>query len=188
MPTYRSLLQKLRQNPAPRTRRAPDLTLRDYTQAEVLDLLAKFANPKLPVRSTAEAVPWFRPFMMLDQEVFCVLPLDGSGRAKSVSALEITKGLVDRSFIHPRELFREAIKQNAVSIIIAHNHPSGNLEASDADLEATRRIVAASKVMGIPLLDHVIVSHQGYFSIREHHPETFYDPQGRAFSEKAELK
>lgn len=187
MPTYRSLLQKLHRNPAPRTRRAPDFSQRDYTQAEVLNLLAKFANPKLPIRSTPEAVPWFRPFMMLDQEVFCVLPLDGAGRAKSVSAMEITRGLVDRSFIHPREVFREAIKQNAVSIIIAHNHPSGSLKPSDADLEATRRVYAASKVIGIPLLDHIIISSQGYYSIREENSDTFYEPVGRAFAEKAEL-
>ncbi len=85
----------------------------------------------------------------------------------------ITVGLANQSQIHPREVFRPAILDAAVSILIAHNHPSGNLEPSEADLVATRRLVEVSKTIGIPVLDHVIVSQQGFLSIREKFPGYF---------------
>jgi len=67
-------------------------------------------------------------------------------------------GTLNESLVHPREIFQEALKQNACSVILAHNHPSGSNEPSQSDLEITRRIKDAGKIMGIEVLDHIIVT------------------------------
>ncbi len=82
-------------------------------------------------------------------------------------------GTLDASLIHQREIFAYALSVHASRIIIAHNHPSGSNEPSAQDLEATQAIVRAGEVMGIPLLDHIVVSDNGYSSIRERNPEVF---------------
>lgn len=82
-------------------------------------------------------------------------------------------GTLDSSLIHQREVFSYALSVHASRIIIAHNHPSGSNIPSIQDLEATSAIVKAGEVMGIPLLDHIVVSDNGYSSIRETNPELF---------------
>ena len=77
-------------------------------------------------------------------------------------------GIVNRSLVHPREVFRRAITDNAAAIIVAHNHPSGSLEPSDEDHEVTRRLVEAGQLLGISVLDHLVISREGYFSFLEH--------------------
>src|SRR5688572_4634913 len=67
----------------------------------------------------------------------------------------VTIGLANQSQVHPRETYKWAVRHNAESIMVAHNHPSGNLESSESDLAATRRLCEAGKLMGIPLLDHL---------------------------------
>ena len=67
-------------------------------------------------------------------------------------------GTLNANLVHPREVFQEALKQNACSVILAHNHPSGDNEPSEDDLEITKRIIAAGKIMGIEVLDHVIIA------------------------------
>jgi DNA repair protein RadC len=81
----------------------------------------------------------------------------------------VSVGTVDASIAHPREVFEPAIRHNASSIIVAHNHPSGQLEPSSEDLAVTQRLHEAGQLLGIPLLDHVIVSTQSHFSFREQH-------------------
>jgi DNA repair protein RadC len=100
-----------------------------------------------------------------------VLTLDGNNQI--IKKHTITVGLANQSHIHPRETFFPAIQDRAVSILVAHNHPSGNLEPSEADLVATKRLVEVSKTMGIPLLDHLIVSENGFLSLRERFPAYF---------------
>ena len=78
-----------------------------------------------------------------------------------------TVGLVDRVVMHPREIFAEAIKERAVSVVIVHNHPSGQLTPSQADRILTARISKAGKLLGIKVLDHLIISTNGYYSFRE---------------------
>ena len=81
----------------------------------------------------------------------------------------ISKGTVSETIVHPREVFRSAVKPLASGIIIAHNHPSGNVAPSKQDIETTTRIEAAGKIMGIPLIDHIIVgfdTHE-YYSMKE---------------------
>ena len=80
----------------------------------------------------------------------------------------VTQGLLDRTVVHPREVFAEAIKRRASAIIIAHNHPSGCLEPSEADKEITQRLSLAGNILGVKLLDHLIFTEEGFFSFREH--------------------
>jgi DNA repair protein RadC len=105
------------------------------------------------------------------QECVVVLTLDGNNQV--IKSHTITRGLANQSQIHPRETFYPAIHDRAVSILVAHNHPSGNLEPSEADLIATRRLVEVSKTLGIPVLDHLIVAEGGFLSIREKYPAYF---------------
>ena len=89
-----------------------------------------------------------------DQEHFLVFTLDNKNRIKGFS--EITRGLLDRSHIHPREIFKFAVINSASKIIIAHNHPSGELTPSPQDIECTKNIIKCGELMGIPLVDSII--------------------------------
>lgn len=77
-------------------------------------------------------------------------------------------GSLNTSVAHPREIFKGAVRYSAARVIIAHNHPSGNTDPSEADLSFTRRLVDAGEMMGIEVIDHIIVGEQCYFSLREH--------------------
>ena len=76
-------------------------------------------------------------------------------------------GTLNASLVHPREIFAEALKQNAASLILVHNHPSGDPEPSEDDLEITKRIQEAGKIMGIDVLDHIIITKNKPFSFKE---------------------
>ena len=94
------------------------------------------------------------------QEYFVCLTLDGANRL--IAKRIITIGTLTSSLVHPREVFADAITDRAASIIVAHNHPSGNLEASDADRAVTRRLNEAGSLLGINLIDHLIVTGSSY--------------------------
>lgn len=76
-------------------------------------------------------------------------------------------GSLNSSIVHPREIFREAVKRSAASIIVAHNHPSGNPSPSPEDIEVTKRLVEAGSIMGIELLDHLIIGDHRFISLKE---------------------
>ncbi len=88
-------------------------------------------------------------------------------RNKLIAADQLSVGILNANLIHPRETFALAIRRNAASIMLAHNHPSGDLEPSVDDLDITTRLTTAGKIMGIELLDHLIVSSASYLSFRE---------------------
>ena len=102
----------------------------------------------------------------LSEENTVVITLNGAHEVLGV--YNVGKGLVDRTLVHPREVFRPAIADNAAAIALAHNHPSGNLNPSDADRNVTGRIKRAGEYIGISLLDHLIVTRDGFYSFREH--------------------
>lgn len=81
--------------------------------------------------------------------------------------VEVSKGTANEATFHAREVFKAAIIHNATSVIIVHNHPSGELSVSNADKETTKQIMAAGKLLNIPLVDHIIVSNEGYLSLKE---------------------
>ena len=100
------------------------------------------------------------------KERFAVLTLNGAHEV--LAARVISVGLVNRTVVHPREVFAEAIADRACAIIAAHNHPSGRLDPSPEDREITERLRDAGRTLGIPLLDHVIFCPDGYWSFVEH--------------------
>ncbi len=101
----------------------------------------------------------------LHQEEFRVLMLNIKNNLIRKSVISI--GTISETLIHPREIFREAIKESAASIIIAHNHPSGDLKPSREDIETTKRLLKVSRLIGIPLLDHLILTSTSYCSMQE---------------------
>lgn len=98
-------------------------------------------------------------------EVFAILCLNT--KKKVAGAHIISQGSLSSSIVHPREVFKAAILNNAASIILAHNHPSGDPEPSREDIETTRRLVEAGEILGIRVLDHIIIGEQRYLSMRE---------------------
>lgn len=80
---------------------------------------------------------------------------------------DISIGTLNETLVHPREVFEPAIRLLAACIIVAHNHPSGDLEPSDEDLKLTQRLQSVGELAGIPVIDHFIVSSAGYMSFKE---------------------
>lgn len=99
-----------------------------------------------------------------DKEHFWVIIVDTRNRVKFVEL--VSMGTMNSSLVHPREIFRRAIRRGASSIILGDNHPSGNPEPSEEDLRITRRLVEAGKIIGIEVLDHVVIGSSG-FSFKE---------------------
>jgi len=119
------------------------------------------------ITSAAQVYRAFAPQLAdLEQEVFMVLLLDRKQRIKRV--VEVSVGTLDSSLVHPREVFKEAIREAACSVLAIHNHPSNDPSPSAEDLYLTRRLTAAGDVLGLTLLDHVIVCRGGYYSFQEH--------------------
>jgi len=99
------------------------------------------------------------------QEVFMVMALDGASEIIYTKTIFI--GTLNQSLVHPREVFSDAIRERAAGVIIAHNHPSGTLEASRADITITARLKESGKLLGIELLDHIIITENGYYSFND---------------------
>jgi DNA repair protein RadC len=99
------------------------------------------------------------------QEYFLSVTLDGASHIINTRTVFI--GTLNQSLVHPREVFADAIADRAAGIIIAHNHPSGTCEPSRADIQITQRLKEVSKLVGIELLDHVILTKDGYYSFSD---------------------
>jgi len=100
-----------------------------------------------------------------DREHFCVLYLDRKGGL--VIKEDVSVGGLSSSIVHPREVFKTAVKCSAASIILVHNHPSGDPTPSREDIEITRRLIEAGSIMGIEVLDHLIIGQNKYCSLKE---------------------
>jgi DNA repair protein RadC len=121
---------------------------------------------KLQIRSPEDVVQRFAPKLKdLQFEVFLALLLDSANHL--LCDVEVSKGILNSSLSHPREVFRRAITEPAASIILLHNHPSGNPEPSSEDLQITKQLVEAGKIIGIPVHDHIIVAGNSYTSFAE---------------------
>lgn len=101
----------------------------------------------------------------LDQEVFYVLDLDTKG--KVLDTREVFKGSLSELTIHPREIFKQSIRNSAASIICLHNHPSGLANPSLADLFITKQLINAGNILQLSILDHIIIAKEGYCSLKE---------------------
>ena len=121
---------------------------------------------KFTVRSPKDAATFLMADMTsLNQENFVVLFMNVKNQVLHRQTIFI--GSLNASIVHPREIFREAVKRSAASIICAHNHPSGNPSPSPEDIEVTKRLQEAGKIMGIELLDHVIIGDHQFISLKE---------------------
>lgn len=98
------------------------------------------------------------------QEYFLTLTLDGASRL--IQKRTVFIGTLNKSIVHPREVFADAVSDRAAGIIFVHNHPSGNTEPSEEDFAITERLLAAAQMMGIDVIDHIIVGRDGYFSFQ----------------------
>jgi DNA repair protein RadC len=98
------------------------------------------------------------------KEYFLAILLDTRNRLIKVA--EISVGSLDSSIVHPREVFKEAISASAASVIFVHNHPSGDTEASEDDVNLTKRLGEAGRIVGIDVLDHVIIGGRNYASLK----------------------
>lgn len=125
----------------------------------------KCTNPK-------EVAHIARHFITNDlQEHFIVFNLDNKSRVMSVKLMYL--GTSDEISISPKEIMRDAIKDNAYSMIVVHNHPSGDITPSQADISSTKRLAEISRLVGVNLLDHIIVTNDDYSSMRQDDPEIF---------------
>lgn len=120
---------------------------------------------KKRIERPADVLPVVGHYQDRPAEHFLSLSLNG---AHELIALRVvTIGLINRTIVHPREVFADPLQDRATSIIVCHNHPSGNLEPSAEDTEVTRQLRDAGEILGIKLLDHIIFSAEGYYSFLE---------------------
>jgi DNA repair protein RadC len=139
--------------------------------AKIAELVASYElasryllDPEQPIIDSPDrAVEQLADIRDKKQEYFVCLTLDGANRL--IAKRIITIGTLTSSLVHPREVFADAITDRAASIIVAHNHPSGNLQASDADRAVTERLQEAGELLGIKLLDHMVVTTKSHASI-----------------------
>lgn len=119
-----------------------------------------------PHRSAADVFERYR-YRLADAPVeqFHALLLDVKHRP--VRDVRVSAGILDGSLIHPREVFAEAVRERAASVLLVHNHPSGDPSPSAEDREVTRRLRSAGGIVGIPVLDHVIIGDRTFYSFRE---------------------
>ena len=122
-------------------------------------------NPTKKITAPGDAYPMLLEYSSERSEYFIVMTLNG--QHEPINTRVISMGLVNRTLVHPREVFYPAVKDNAATILMCHNHPSGNFEPSQEDIEVTRRLNQAGKIMGIEILDHMIISEKGYYSFLE---------------------
>ncbi len=121
---------------------------------------------RIPMDSPAAAAAALsNDLMWQTQERFAVLLLDVKHRL--IGTQVITIGTATETLAHPRDIFREVIRQGATRVIVAHNHPSGNVEPSTEDIVLTRQLLSGAQFLGIPLLDHLILGNGDHCSLRQ---------------------
>jgi len=120
----------------------------------------------LRISFSPEVLPLIRHLADRKQEHFLCISLNGANEVIAVRTVSV--GLVDKTHVHPREVFADPITDRASAVIVAHNHPTGNLMPSREDLEMTRTLKGAGETLGIKLLDHIIFNQKGYYSLLEH--------------------
>ncbi|HEY1835960.1 MAG TPA: DNA repair protein RadC [Candidatus Saccharimonadales bacterium] len=120
-----------------------------------------------PLRTQQDILARLGDIRTRQQEYFICLSLDGGQRL--IAQRTITIGTLDTVLAHPREVFADAIADRAASVIVAHNHPSGDVAPSQKDVALTQQLAAAGQLLGIPLRDHLILTKTEHFSYRQHH-------------------
>ena len=158
--------------------RSPEelMRIKGIGEAKAVGLVAAFEigrrlqgqrdDPKVILRSPEDVAKLMIPRLRdISREIFFVLILDSQNAL--VREVELTSGTLNASLVHPREVFKAAIDHRAASIIVVHNHPSGNREPSREDILITKQLAEAGKIVDIPLHDHVIVAGNSHTSLAE---------------------
>lgn len=117
------------------------------------------------VSGAKDVLPFLNDIENKQQEYFVCISLNGANEI--IEKRIVTVGLLDKSQVHPREVFADVITDRAASVIFAHNHPSGELKPSNNDLRIHEQLTEAAKILGIKVLDHIIVSKRGFYSFQE---------------------
>ena len=134
--------------------------------AAALELGRRRSNHlRAPIKSPYDIVPFLKNYAVSEKEHFLLVTLNGGHEIIQIHVISV--GTLNRTLIHPREVFSVAMRDNAAAIIVSHNHPSGNCQPSEEDCAVTDLLEKVSVIMGIELLDHVIVSREAYFSFLE---------------------
>jgi len=160
-------------------RQADAIELRDLmairgmgaTKATQIAAALEFARRRLcpgpkKIAYPADVVPIIAHYADRSQEHFLCVSLNGAHEVMNLRVVSI--GLLNRTIVHPREVFADPLKERAAAVIVAHNHPSGSVDPSAEDREVTRRLKEAGETLGIELLDHIVFSTRGYYSFLEH--------------------
>jgi DNA repair protein RadC len=170
--------------------RLPDLTLADLTTHTAAALQQRFAltarealrlkavqelalrwnqpAPETPLRLTGpqDAAHYLLPHLRYREQEECHVLLLNT-KKELIAQVTVSVGTLDASLMHPREVFREAIRQNAAGILLAHNHPSGNPHPSPEDVRLTQQLGQAGKLLGIEVVDHLILGNGRWVSLRK---------------------
>jgi len=117
------------------------------------------------IETPSDVLPLIRHYAERKQEHFISASINGANEVMNIRVISI--GLVDRTSVHPREVFADALTDRASGVVVAHNHPAGSLEPSSWDIEITKQLKAAGEVVGVALLDHIIFNRTGYYSFLE---------------------
>ena len=117
------------------------------------------------ITEAKDILPLINDISGKQQEYFVCISLNGANEI--IEKRIVTVGLLDKSYVHPREVFADVLTDRAASVIFAHNHPSGELKPSNSDLKIHEQLTEAAKILGIRVLDHIIVSKKGYYSFQE---------------------
>ncbi len=129
-------------------------------------LASRRLDPGRPIRGPEDVFRHFHPRLRhAAHERFFVVLLDG--RHRVVGHELVSQGTLTASLVHPREVFRPALRRSAAAVLLVHNHPSGDPTPSREDREITDRLTRAGELLGIPVLDHVVVAERGFHSLRE---------------------
>lgn len=133
---------------------------------EILSAFAEYAREEKKITGPASAFAHFAFLARKRQENFAVATLNSQHQVIKIRVVSV--GTLDRALVHAREVFAPAISDRAHAVILAHNHPSGSADPSPDDRAITDKMVKSGKILGIPVLDHVIVGRGRFYSFVEH--------------------
>jgi len=131
-----------------------------------MELAARsLSSARVNVEKASDVLPYLREIRSKQQEHFLCISLTGANEV--IASRIVTVGLLDSSQVHPREVFADPLADRAAAVILAHNHPSGTLRASPEDRALTQRLLKSGELLGLRVLDHLIVTSDGYLSMKE---------------------
>jgi DNA repair protein RadC len=153
---------------APRRRRAARHVFGVRLVRDTAAAMPDGYDARVQLRTPSDVFAFMEPFARAEEaETFWIIALDAQHRARRGSPIVVTCGILNSSLVHPREVFRAAIVANAYAVLLVHNHPSGDPTPSRDDLLVTKQIVAAGRLVGIPVHDHVVVAGARYVRLAE---------------------